>query len=138
MTRRILGQGVCGVRTSSRASGGVVAFSGDVADFDKDGKVDLALCLGGDKIGMLRGLGNGSFEDAKLLPDGARVSSVLSADFTRLGQEIEAVEAAGADWIHFDVTDGQFVPNLTMGPMVVQAARRVTELPLDVRGQLTR
>jgi ribulose-phosphate 3-epimerase len=58
--------------------------------------------------------------------------SVLSADFTRLGEEIRAVEAAGADWIHFDITDGQFVPNLTMGPLVVEAARRITGLPLDV------
>jgi ribulose-phosphate 3-epimerase len=58
--------------------------------------------------------------------------SVLSADFARLGEEIRAVEAAGADWIHFDVMDGRFVPNLTMGPLVVQAARRITELPLDV------
>ncbi len=57
---------------------------------------------------------------------------MLSADFTRLGEEIRAVEAAGADWIHFDVIDGRFVPNLTMGPLVVRAARRVTELPLDV------
>jgi len=58
--------------------------------------------------------------------------SVLSADFSRLGEEIRAVEEAGADWIHFDITDGRFVPNLTMGPLVVQAARRVTGLPLDV------
>jgi ribulose-phosphate 3-epimerase len=58
--------------------------------------------------------------------------SVLSADFSRLGEEIRAVEAAGADWVHFDVMDGRFVPNLTMGPLVVQAARRVTGLPLDV------
>jgi ribulose-phosphate 3-epimerase len=58
--------------------------------------------------------------------------SVLSADFSRLGEEIRAVEEAGADWIHFDVTDGRFVPNLTMGPLVVSAARRVTRLPLDV------
>jgi ribulose-phosphate 3-epimerase len=58
--------------------------------------------------------------------------SVLSADFARLGEEIRTVEAAGADWIHFDIADGHFVPNLTMGPIVVRAARRVTELPLDV------
>lgn len=64
--------------------------------------------------------------------------SVLSADFTRLGEEIRAVEAAGADWIHFDVTDGHFVPNLTMGPLVVQAARRATDLPLDVHLMIER
>jgi ribulose-phosphate 3-epimerase len=58
--------------------------------------------------------------------------SILSADFSRLGEEIKAVEAAGADWIHVDVMDGHFVPNITIGPIVVEAARRVTSLPLDV------
>lgn len=57
--------------------------------------------------------------------------SILSADFLRLGQEIKEVEAAGADWIHVDVMDGHFVPNLTIGPMVVQALRKATHLPLD-------
>ncbi|MGD9331174.1 MAG: ribulose-phosphate 3-epimerase [Desulfobacterales bacterium] len=58
--------------------------------------------------------------------------SILSADFARLGEEIQAVAAAGADWIHVDVMDGHFVPNITIGPLVVEAARRVTDLPLDV------
>ena len=58
--------------------------------------------------------------------------SILSADFSKLGEEIRAIEAAGADWIHVDVMDGHFVPNITMGPLIVEAARRVTELPIDV------
>lgn len=63
--------------------------------------------------------------------------SVLSADFTRLGEEVRAVAQAGADYIHVDVMDGHFVPNLTIGPGVVQAIRRVTELPLDVHLMIT-
>lgn len=58
--------------------------------------------------------------------------SILSADFARLGEEIRAVEEAGADWIHVDVMDGHFVPNLTIGPVVIQAVRGATGLPLDV------
>ena len=58
--------------------------------------------------------------------------SILSADFSRLKDEIQAVEEAGADYIHIDVMDGHFVPNITIGPMVVEAVKKITSLPLDV------
>ncbi len=58
--------------------------------------------------------------------------SILSADFSRLGDEIRAIDQAGADYVHIDVMDGHFVPNITIGPLVVDAVRRVTDLPLDV------
>lgn len=58
--------------------------------------------------------------------------SILSADFARLGEEVEAAALAGADWLHVDVMDGHFVPNMTIGPLVVEALKKRTSLPLDV------
>ncbi len=66
------------------------------------------------------------------MPSPRIAPSILSADFSRLGEEIEAVAAAGADFIHVDVMDGHFVPNLTIGPLVVKAIRKTTKLPFDV------
>ena len=63
--------------------------------------------------------------------------SILSADFSRLKDEIHAVEAAGADWLHVDVMDGHFVPNITIGPVVVESIRKVTRIPLDVHLMIT-
>lgn len=63
--------------------------------------------------------------------------SILSADFARLADAVQQVEAAGADWIHVDVMDGHFVPNLTVGPPMVEALRKVTTLPLDVHLMMT-
>ncbi|NRA07008.1 MAG: ribulose-phosphate 3-epimerase [Myxococcales bacterium] len=58
--------------------------------------------------------------------------SILAADFSRLAEELESIELGGADWVHVDVMDGRFVPNITIGPLIVEAVRRVTSLPLDV------
>ena len=63
--------------------------------------------------------------------------SILSADFSRLKDEIQAVEAAGADWLHVDVMDGHFVPNITIGPVVVEWVRKVTKIPVDVHLMIT-
>ncbi len=63
--------------------------------------------------------------------------SILAADFGRLADEVAAVEAGGADWIHIDVMDGHFVPNITVGPPIVEAIRRSTKLPLDVHLMVT-
>ena len=64
--------------------------------------------------------------------------SILSCDFSRLSDEIQAVESGGADWIHVDVMDGHFVPNITIGPVITAGARKATDLPLDVHLMIER
>ncbi len=81
-------------------------------------------------------LGDGMIEP--MTPPAVISASILAADFTNLGDAIHQVEAAGADWIHIDVMDGHFVPNLTMGPAIVRACRRATDLPLDVHLMIER
>ena len=76
---------------------------------------------------MVRAMGRG-----KIAP------SILSADFGRLAEQVRAMEEAGADWIHVDVMDGEFVPNITIGPVVVEAVRKATKLPLDVHLMIER
>jgi len=72
------------------------------------------------------------------MPNSIKISpSILSADFSKLGEEIKALEAAGADYIHIDVMDGHFVPNLTIGPEVIKNLRPVTKLPFDVHLMIT-
>src|SRR5215475_991745 len=71
------------------------------------------------------------------MPNVKIAPSILSADFSRLKDEIEAVEAAGADWLHVDVMDGHFVPNITIGPVVVEWVRKVTTIPVDVHLMIT-
>lgn len=73
-----------------------------------------------------------------VLSDFLVAPSILSADFSKLGEEVLAVERAGADWIHVDVMDGHFVPNLTIGAPVVKSLRKVTKLPLDVHLMIDR
>jgi ribulose-phosphate 3-epimerase len=69
--------------------------------------------------------------DIKIAP------SILAADFTRLGEQVQAIEAAGADYVHVDVMDGRFVPVITFGPMIAEAVRRSTRLPIDLHAMIS-
>ena len=77
-------------------------------------------------------------ENRPMTDKGVLISpSILAADFSKLGDEIRAIESGGADMIHIDVMDGHFVPNITMGPFIVEAVRRCTELPIDAHLMIT-
>jgi ribulose-phosphate 3-epimerase len=78
------------------------------------------------------------FEEGNLKAKTLIAPSILSADFSKLGEEVRSVEKAGADWLHVDVMDGHFVPNLTIGPLVVEALKPVTKLPLDCHLMVSR
>jgi ribulose-phosphate 3-epimerase len=83
-------------------------------------------------VPLLRNYADNEYENPGGNCMGKIAPSILSADFSRLGEEVRAVEKAGADYIHIDVMDGHFVPNITIGPLIVKAVRRMTRLPLDV------
>src|SRR6185436_16474116 len=100
-----------------------------------DGRRRLARAARGPRAARRRG--PASLTPARVLPPVRISPSLLSADFVRLADDVRAVEAAGADWLHVDVMDGHFVPNLTVGIPVVAALKKVATKPLDVHIMIT-